>query len=110
MSGSLDVTVLVTVLVSIRIEVVFSLYWSRLGLGTQCLGLGLGVEGCCLGLGHALTELIPSLAVCVTLSLQVRSDTRQVRVQEAGRLRVKDQPSEQNRQSRTTGARVSVEH
>jgi len=45
-------------------------------------------------------------APCVMFSLQVRSDTRQVRLQEAGRLRFEDQPGEQDRQSRTTGARV----
>jgi len=49
-----------------HLETVFSLSWSRPGLGIQCLGLCLemwclDLEGYCLGL--ALTALVPSLSL-----------------------------------------------
>jgi len=47
-------------------------------------------------------------ALCVSRELQVRRDTRQIWLQEAGRLRIKDQSREQNRQSRATGARACL--
>jgi len=50
-------------------------------------------------------DAVEATCVCVTFLLQARSDTRQIRLQETRRLRVKDQPGEQNRQSRETGAR-----